>query len=161
MGGGVGGDMGEHCAERLWAGQEEWQFKTTNSQTTTQSKPAPSLSPSLSLTHTYTHTHTLSHLLKVFSWEQHSMIMVASSISWPAGMPCSSGGGGVSWKVHIMVCLSIYCSFNNMVSYSKFVLVDKTIFNRTLLKRNFSIEIYLQFWGIFTFKVRHIKWAKS
>lgn len=28
------------------------------------------------------------HLTKVFSLEQHSMIMVHSSISWPSGMPC-------------------------------------------------------------------------
>lgn len=33
------------------------------------------------------------HLMNVFSLEQHSMIMVASSISWPSGMPCRGGGG--------------------------------------------------------------------
>jgi hypothetical protein len=33
------------------------------------------------------------HLMKVFSWEQHSMTMVHSSISWPAGMPCTQGEG--------------------------------------------------------------------
>lgn len=37
-------------------------------------------------------------MMKVFSLELHSMIMVASSISWPSGMPCGSGGW-VGWEV--------------------------------------------------------------
>lgn len=45
---------------------------------------------------------TGSHLMKVFSLEQHSMIMVASSISWPVGMPCTCGWVG-GW-VRVYVC---------------------------------------------------------
>ena len=47
------------------------------------------------------------HLMNVFSLEQHSMIMVASSISCPAGMPCTQardrmegGGRGVRRQGH-------------------------------------------------------------